>query len=398
MQRPIITSAFLLLIMLHSCSIMEPVPETNTEARTKHLFELEESFQGSGVFYSLPRTAITVDVEVKKTTKIPGPYAGYAGRFLGLDNVIRSHSNDYEIARVSISGFSEPDPEHIYFIKYNDHDAHKLSLTLNEAGLIISVNSDPKNQEALISHENSKDLGHYSRDATFNHFIDSNLMERIDTIIEHIREDTIMVQRQTLRRSWVEKSTEHRAREVADYILEIREKKFDLISGFQEIPYSKEALEYMYREMNRLENDYLDLFTGITSYKILRYRYIHRPLKEDANEGHILFYFSTKEGVLPAKKDDGIPVELSYKRSSATHLIDRQISRLTKSDDARPAGVYYRIPEYTDISLLLGNETRAQARMLVNQFGIVTYLPANNMEVEFYPNTGSIRLINIQEQ
>lgn len=395
-QRILFLLILIAVVLLPSCKTKE-VANISPAYNTRHVNNLDAGFQGTGVFYNLPRTTVVVDIEVKKTTKTPGPYAGYASRFLGLDDIITASQDIYYINHVSISSFTEPDPEQIYFVSFPDQQQQNLYIRLNEAGLIHSFNSKFNELEKQRVDDLVKYPGYLFDDDTFNFIVDADQTGGHESQSEIYGDDNIAVQRQTLRRSWVEKSTELRAREVADYILEIREKKFDLISGFQEIPYSKEALKYMYDEMNKLENDYLDLFTGITSHDILKYRYIIRPSKNDIEKENALFRFSPHNGIMSLASEEGVIAGLKYSPIKATLLADMQISNHASTDQKDSLGFHYRIPEHTDISLLLGDEIRAQTRMLVNQFGIVSYLPAKNMSIEFHPQTGAIKSIGINE-
>ncbi len=397
LQRLLVSLILIITVMFSSCAKQE-VTVIRTGFNTSHLNEIDTGFSGNGLFYSLPRTAIVVDIKVKETTKTPGPYAAYADRFLGLDNIISAAFNEYEIYQVNINGFAEPDPEQVYFVSFPDQDEQSLYVSLNEAGLISSVNNIPDKHKALPDKEKIQHHDLYYHPTTFNYFLDSEKTEEHVTIADQTGDENIAVQRQTLRRTWVEKSTELRAREVADYILEIREKKFDLISGFQEIPYSKEALEYMYDEMNKLENDYLDLFTGVTNHKIINYRYIVRPSKTDIKDGSLLFRFSTTDGIMPFTNESGANVELKYTPVKATYLLEQKINTITAADPKGLRGFHFRIPEYTDIYLYLGGHRRAQTRMHINQFGIISHLPARDMRIDFHPQTGSIKSIGIRDQ
>ncbi|MFP4468087.1 MAG: DUF4831 family protein [Bacteroidales bacterium] len=381
-------SVFVLLVtmvLITACGSQVPL-------QRGHVRTMKSGDTGKGMYYALPRSVVAIDVEVTQTVKKPGPYAAYAERYLGLNEVIFSPTVSYEISSVSINGYSEPDPEQIYYMAFPEEEEQSLYVSLTEEGLIAGVNREFDNMDFQSDVNESTDYGYFGSDATFNYFIDTNLKEQVDTVIEHVRMDTITVQRQTLRRSWVEKGEELRASEVAEYILEIREKKFDLISGFQEINYSKEALEYMYSEMDKLESDYLDLFTGITASQTINYRFIHTPEKDQADTRHTLFRFSHEEGVIPANEDTGgVPVTIVYQRSNATNELDGQIRGTSEEGKEDVDGLHYRIPEYTTLLIYTGNEKRAEARMQVNQFGIVTSLPPGQSTIEFYPNTGSVK-------
>ncbi len=353
-------------------------------------------------FYSLPLTVVNIDVEIKKTEYTPGPYARYANRFLGLDDVILSASENHEIKNIKINSFAEPDPDQIYYINLPDDLSQKTYIKMSEAGLIAGISKKPGSSIPEAAYQHAKDFVTHESKTNFNYYVDINLMERIDTIVRYVFEDTATVQQKTYRRSLVEKSTEQRAREVAEHILEIREKKFDLITGFQEIPYSKDALEFMHTELSKLENDYLALFTGITSHSTTLYRFIHRPTKEDAAKEHNLFYFSANKGIIIDSDNnedifDGKALNLVYKTTDTGNLLRQKLQQSVETPYPATKGIHYRIPEYAEIDILMGSEVKAKARILINQFGLVNALPAKNLEIDFYPGTGSIKLIGIEK-
>lgn len=342
-----------------------------------------------GFYYFLPKTVISVDVTITQTYHQPGPFARYAERFLGLEKVIMSPAIDYSIDGITVNSFAEPDPDHMYFVAFSPGDEANF-ITLSEAGILLSVNRPAEDGEIRKHAGESKDCGYFGTEATFNHYIDLNLQERVDTILERVRVDTMTVERQTLRRSWVEKSTEVRAREVADYILRLREKKFDLITGFAEITYSRETIEYMYNEINRKENDYLALFTGLSASSSIRYRYTFVPEPATAASPQVLFHFSAHEGVSTGDRPGSVPVTIQVRRDQTTGPLSPLLQRTPLARSGQK-GFHYRIPEHGTVVIREGNTLRAEARMLVNQYGVVTWLPPHEMEIEFYPNTGSIR-------
>ena len=73
-----------------------------------------------GIFYSLPRTVIKIDVKIDRVENYQGPYADFALRFLGLKNVISANSIDYKISNITITTYPEPDPDQYYFVELGD--------------------------------------------------------------------------------------------------------------------------------------------------------------------------------------------------------------------------------------------------------------------------------------
>jgi hypothetical protein len=375
-----------LIFMGVSCKTQQPI-------RVQHVRNLETGHSLQGFYYALPRTVLIVDVTVVKTTETPGPFAPYAGRFLGLENVITTPSTIYEIREVNINSYAEPDPAEFYFVELDLNKNHKnpLSLYMSEGGLISAVNAPFDQQEFLLSTSLERKYGVFGSEATFNHFVESNLHEKVDTIIQQIQVDTMTVERRTLRRRLVEKSSEIRAKEVADYILKIRDKKFDLISGFAEIPYSKETLQYMNDQLTKQENNYLELFTGMTTQSKIRYRYYFIPDKNTATVPYTLFHFSETNGIVQGEEPGSQAVNILASRTNTT----RQLGVFVMNPDPRKTatGFYYRIPEHGNITVSKGGNPIADARLLINQFGVITSLPPTDLKIEFYPNTGFIKSV-----
>jgi hypothetical protein len=376
-----------LAVVVFSCNSYTPVT-------VKHVRQLEVGHQMQGFYYALPRTVVSIDITVTKTEEIPGPFAQFAGKYLGIDNVITRKSTLYHISEVEVNTFAEPDPAEFYFVEYDSkqHAKNPFSISLSESGMITSVNtpvSDPDFYENMVS---KTGFGYYGSEATFNHFIEMNLQEKIDTIVERVRMDTITIERQTLRRSWVEKSSEVRAKEVADYILRLRNKKFDLISGFAEIPYSREALKYMHDKMEEQETAYLELFTGINAQSKIKYRFTVIPSKETADREQILFHFSENEGVLTESRSGTEPIHAEIKRHNTTRQLGVFLPGTSPSRNLE-RGFYFRIPEYGQVNIKRRNSVIAEARLLISQFGLISNLPAQDFKIEFYPATGALKTV-----
>ena len=354
---------------------------------------------GRSVFYALPRTAITIDVSIDRIQQVPGPFAEYAGRFLGLGNIIRTNTTTYRIAEIQINSFSEPDPQQLYFVSIPPEKlmSNTFFISLTESGLLQSINMPFDNREIQTGGNVTTPLGTPGNVFTFNYFIDFNLQERVDTVLERVQIDTLVVTRQTLRRTMVEKPIETRAREVAEHILLIRNKRFAIITGYAEIPYSREALEFMYSELGKQEDEYLQLFTGLTSANQIRYRFTFVPDQATSNQPHTLFFFSEREGVVPTMRRDAEPVVLTTERNQLTRRADLFGLNAPTATESETGVLFYRIPEHAVVTILSGNTPRASSRMLINQFGIVTAIPLHGQGVMFYPNTGSIKSMGATE-
>ncbi|MCF8331316.1 MAG: DUF4831 family protein [Bacteroidales bacterium] len=389
----------LLIIALSSCKIHETfhvVPVDNLGEKPVEEGK-KEAIKKEGVYYALPRTRVIVNVAVKKTSRYRGPYAGFASRYLGINNVIEKNESVYDIRDIKISTFYEPDPEQFYFVEFDDEQsasAHSIMMELTEAGLIANVNNTSKYSSSrdltYVVDEERNDLS-----KTFKYFPDQNLYEKVDTLIEEVTRDTVTIKKQILKRKMVEKTEEQKAREAADFILKVREQKMNLITGYQETPYPKETVEYMFEELENMENDYLKLFTGMHTTQVLNYRYSFMPVKDSSVIRKPLFKFSTQEGVMDAKSETGEMVYLQLNtKDIATSMEDHMRKNYEQAPDQNKNGFYYRMPATANISVWLGSKLKAEALYPVSQFGVVNALPNRYDKIRFYPSTGMIKTID----
>ena len=65
-------------------------------------------------------------------------------------------------------------------------------------------------------------------------------------------------------------------------------------------------------------------------------------------------------------------------------------------DKTKNIGFYYRVPEYSKFSIIYQKDLKAEASFLISQFGVVLNLPAVNNKIQFFPNTGAIRKVEVK--
>jgi hypothetical protein len=376
-------------------SILLPISCSTPGALTvKHVTQLEPGHSRQGYFYSLPRSVVVVDVTVLKTEEVPGPFAEFANKYLSLNNVILRPSTQYAIHNISINTYAEPDPDEYYFIEYDEklNKGTPFSMELTEGGILSAINTPVSDISIKQPAPIKSSYGYFGSEATFNHFMETNLQEKIDTIIERIRMDTVIVERKSYRRTWVEKSSEARAKEVAEHIINSRKKRFDIVSGFAEITYSKEALQYMHDQLLEKENEYLELFTGINTQSVKRYRYYYTPGKNESPEPVTLFHFNERSGIVEDPDLRSEVVRMIITRNLST----RQMGVFTMNPSGNKnadRGIFYRIPEHAEIKITRDNKTISEARKVISQFGVITSLPHDNLKAVFSPSTGAIIFI-----
>ena len=355
-----------------------------------------------GIFYSLPRTVVKVEVKIDRAENYKGPYADFALRFLGLKNVIVANTIDYKISDITITTYPEPDPDQYYFVELGD----KISkgekagmLSLSDAGIILGTlqerddtlinSSQPAKTEELPAEMDKDAFGEL-----FKYSADVSVFEKVDTIIRKINIDTMTVERQYYKRTMIEKSPEQKAKEAADYISKIKDNRFNLLSGTQEVNYNKETLEYMDTQLKTMEKEYLKLFTGISLHKSLTFSYKYIPIPNQINTEIPIFKFLKSRGVIDLDEQGGKVVTIKIQRVGNTNTVANYLKKAEK--DTKIQGFSYRIPELARVTVKLDENTQEETQCLVSQLGVVTSLPANKWMVRFYKETGGIKGLEVQ--
>lgn len=342
-----------------------------------------------GLYYNLPKTSLAIDVTVTMVELVKGPYAEFAGKYLGLSNVIVENSISYSLSDITIKSLSAPDPEQSYFIEMpGKAGTGELQLRLSESGLLLNTNGEDRSTESYTGQIFTADEGNIFPDV-FKYFSDLNLFEQVDTIID--RSDT--VEKIVLHRTLVEKTPEQKAKDAADFIIKIKENRMKLISGYQEVNYDKETFLLMNGELEKLETEYQKLFTGLTFVKTKHYHFFYNPDPSKPSDTVSLFRFSKSMGITDTASTGGQPGWIIINANGATSAFRDYVGR-KEAQGKKKHGIYYRLPENATISMGIGEETRMITTLPVNQFGVVTWLPAKQLKMSLYPNTAGLQKIN----
>lgn len=342
-----------------------------------------------GLYYKLPQTSLAIDVTITMVEFVKGPYAEFAGKYLGLSNVILENSTSYSLSNINVKAQSTPDPTQSYFIEWPKCGKKgDLQIRLSEAGLLLNTCGEDAPTEALIEQTFTADEDNIFPDV-FKYFSDLNLFEQVDTIID--RSDT--VEKIVLHRTLVEKTPEQKAKDAADFIIKIKENRMKLISGYQEVDYDKETFMLMNGELEKLETEYQKLFTGLTFVKTKHYHFTYNPLASKPSDTVSLFRFSTSQGVADTSTTTGQPAWIMINSKHATTAIDAYVKQ-KEAQQRKKHGLYYRLPENATITLGIGEDARLRTTVAVNQFGVVSWLPAKRLNVTFYPNSSGLQKIS----
>jgi hypothetical protein len=325
---------------------------------------------GDGIYYSLPATVFKVDVDIKKTEYIQGPLANYSENYLGTSDYLKGSKTEYSIIDIDVKPITVADEKSSYYIVFSDKTSKeekppKVSLT--PFGTLRSVNmTEAENNENMVSIEENKTIIMGGNDTRFRYEAEYNRKKKVDTVIRKITIDTMTINKFLFKTSWIDKSKEERAEEAARQIRLIRESRMNLLTGYHEVNFG-ESLRYMDNQLQKMEQQYLELFLGKQHISFEHYTFFVEP--EIENRQKVLLETESADKLV--FNADPQPLELIKPMSGVQNNI-----------------VYYRIPALTTIKVKFNGETFFNDIIPVSQMGVITGVSVYKAGVLFDPKTG----------
>jgi len=386
-----------LAAIMGACTTSEPVVQKGAMVEK---IEPGATYQDYAVSYALPRTIIYVKVIAQKTVTRPGPFAAFAERFLGIEDVPTRETSQWEIKAVSLSTSGQRDPSQVYrLVSKGVSRADRVQL--NEEGVLLGVNLPP--YEAA-TYDLTKVRLNAGGDAVIPGYPDLAMRKHtepmLDTVFQTYRTDTSFIRLPVMKEQISTKTLMNQAEEAANIIMTLRERRYWMMNGefvIEEglIPLPDgPALELMFKQMEKMEYDYVSLFVGRTLKETKTYEFSFVPGTSSGEEYSDLFTFSVFSGVLPAGNSNGDPVSLVLREVPEFSGQSDRVEPDTEKA-ARGKGLAYRIPGMARATIeLAGNELLSED-ILVAQYGIIKYLPQQllsqpDMMIRFHPELGSI--------
>ncbi len=377
------------------CAVPGILTEVIAQVSIVPLVNDVEAQKHEGIYYALPKNMIRVDIWVEKVEFIRGPYSEYAGRLLGLENVQHTNSTTYHLTAAGMNVFHGVDPEKFYFVRIPEKNISNMHFSLSPEGLMQSASWEV----TAKSGEKTKTGKDAEKSELRTEFVDITVpgfIEKVDTFIRRINVDTTTFEEVFFRKTFIEKSTEQKAREAANFILKLEDQRFSLITGYHEVNYSAEVMKYMNDQLLNLQNEYLTLFKGKTITTNHHYSYFYEPLPDNENQRQILCKFSPSLGILDKKSASGEPVTIEFnKAGNVAQVAGHQ--KMREKEKRKMTGFYYRIPDKAGFIIRNGELIVDENQFLISQLGAISFLPFDGVrEIQFYPETGSVKYFRLK--
>jgi len=379
-----IISVVLLIFAISAC----------TSVKVVNVNEAEKYYDG-GIIYSV----LQIDVELKKTTYIRGPFFEYAEKYLNINNVIKKNHTEWEIINVDINSIAEPDYNNYFVLKSNNKTIMN-GLTLNEKGVIESINLVSKSPKSVESDNLIIDIAKPEIEAQFTDLsIKRNINELQDTVYKKVKQDTSFVRVPIIRKQLEKKSINEKAEEAANFIIKLRKRRFKVLTAQTETQISGTgSVQSMIAELDKLEEEYLSLFIGKKYEETIIKNFTYTPNKSKDLNVSILFNLSKENGIVSKEDQSSQQVIVKVINDGKTKVIDSYLAKKEEEKTKEIKGLVYRIPDLASVQVLLGEDVIARKKLLVAQFGTLTTLPETilknkNVQIRFNPLFGNIEQI-----
>lgn len=342
-----------------------------------------------GIIYTLPRTQIHVDLWISKTQQFPGPLAEFAGEYLGLDEVITKSAVNYAVENAAIFTSTEADPNQVYLIEKEEKSSGEIWISFGKSTPLLTLERFDKtiSPQSFLSWKEdlfiAPDPG-----SLFNKYKESPTREIIDTVIRRVSIDTLVLEEKIFKRSMVEFTDREKAQEAADHIRQIEKDKYNLLVGYQETAYSREALEFMYNKLEEQRVEYLKLFTGASVKETLKFNYQFFPETGKEEQEYRLAAFLKSSGMTTPDGQNDVTISL---QSDAVNMLPGE-----PADGQSATGLVYRVPQSVQAVLSVQGKELDSKRLEILQLGAIQSLPPDFKRVEFDMETGALKSVVIE--
>lgn len=331
----------------------------------------------NGLVYSLPKTSLKIKVEAKFTSIVPGPYAKFAEKYLGLTGIPVSPSNTWTVTGVNVVSHHHADLQTLFVVE--PQEGFNLNfLQLTKEGLVIpALTAEIQSSKQMVQLKPESLSGVEFVDLSATPFIAAEQTTHYTRVLQDSNFVRVPVHKSIV----VEKSAEDKAREAADFIFSLRKRRFELLSGDADFVAEGKAAEIVLREISRLESEYLTLFIGKSQTSTATWWFDYSPDGSKKDASTILFRFSEAKGVLPVSDLSGSPVLMSINATDSWTGTEMFEQLAIENKITKPDAIYYRIPVPVQIKVHDSKVDFFSQKLTLYQFGPLVRMPSRFLNV-----------------
>lgn len=327
-------------------------------------------FNGYGIVYSLPKTAIDVRATVTRSVEKPGPFAQFAQKYLGQSPTVTQERTVWKIENVDILPKGIADPEKRYAIQLKKEN--RTAFYLNEEGMLVSINRAPAPAPTRPAPSPEKA---------------AKKEQKLAAEYAQLYTETMLIS----------SSTRNMAEAAAQQIYLLREYRLDLLTGnSDEIPQGQ-SFEILLREMDKREALLTSLFLGTVETETL----VEDIVIDPENKNSVAFRFSERKGILPADDLSGEPI---YVSTEVKEVIEAPTDSKGKVIAPASNALVYITPGKADVKVSYKGEALCQKEIPMAQLGAAygidpsVFNGSGAVEATFCPESGALLHIGIADE
>ena len=302
-----------------------------------------------GAVYFLPMTAVSVTVEVEKTTYTPGDFCQYAERFLRIKDVSATPSVSYRITAIRQTAVAVADTTKRYAVKFDVRTA-ATNIRLSDDGILLAINTDERKVEGGGWKENTTAVANSSL---------FTLHSSLPNPRQYMNEETLAAG-----------STAKMAELTAQDIYEIRESRSLLVRGQADnMPKDGEQLRLMLNQLDLQDGALTSLFVGTYERDTIQKTFTVVPSASVTQE--TLFRFSQKLGLVDS---DDLAGEPYYIRIENLKTVPLAAPADPKKKQKPVDGIFVNIPGRLRSAVSDSQRTIVANEFPAGQFGNVELL------------------------
>lgn len=298
-----------------------------------------------GLVYSLPTTALEVEVTATHQVGKKGPYYLYAKKSIGTDKAIAEDFEKWQITDVKVRPYGVSDASTQYLMQLRP--GALTSITVDQNGMLLAINKEVEVDPA--AKEDNKKNSEKAKWPTGNEYLD------------FVDEDFV-----------ASKSSAKQAQLLAESLMEVRESKLALTRGTADaMPADGKQMELMLASLGEQEAALNAAFTGSVSSETVTRKFTFVP---DGDAKQILFRMSDFAGFVDAEDLSGDPVYIQIETlNQATLPVDAkgEPKKLPKN------AVIYNIPGSAQVSISAVGKTLFSKEIQMSQLGMTFGLDPN---------------------
>ncbi len=290
-----------------------------------------------GIVYSLPQTALEVEVTARHQVAKRGPFYLYANKYIGTSDVVKEDSETWEITGIRVTPYGVPDSGTQYLMQLKA--GALTSVTVDADGMLLAIN---------------KEVASPTTDNRQRETVSPTKWPTGREYLDFVDEDFVASQ-----------SASRQAQLLSESLMEIRDSRLSLTRGTADaMPTDGKQLELMLNSLSEQETAMTRAFTGsmTTETTVRKFSYI-----PEGDGKEILFRLSDFAGFVDADdlSGDAVYIEISTANVPKLPVDAKGVEKKLPKN-----AVVYSLPGSAQVSITTNGKKLYDKELLFSQFGI----------------------------